>query len=141
MSIKVRQYGKNRRLSFVLGILALATLGIAAKQVYLQTVQSTELIKSADKRTVRAVYESALRGIILDREGEPLAVSSPVSSIVANPRQMMSTLKGDFQRLLTQCRENAQSDAQCPSVLDSNFSEELRELRYRRTCWRWMWWI
>lgn len=132
MSIKARQYGKNRRLSFVLGILALATLGIVAKQVYLQTVQSRELIKSADKRTVRAVYESALRGIILDREGEPLAVSSPVSSIVANPRQMMSTLKGDFQRLLTQCRENAQSDAQCPSVLDSNFSEELRELRYRR---------
>lgn len=133
MSSKARRYGENRRLSFVLGILVLAALGIAAKQVYLQTIQSTELIESANKRTLRAVYESASRGIILDREGEPLAVSSPVSSIVANPRQMMSTLKGDFQRLLAQCRENAQSDAQCLSVLDSNFSEDLRELRYRKT--------
>lgn len=132
MAAKAGKYGVNHRLTIVLGVLAFAALGIAGIQVYRQVFESKKLIELADKRTLRAVYEGASRGIILDREGEPLAVSSPVSSIIANPKQMIDTLAGDFDRLLEKCVENKDFSADCAWVTDNNLTKAVRQLSYRK---------
>lgn len=47
-----------------------------------------------DARTIRTEHIPAYRGVISDRNGEPLAVSTPVASIWINPKQMV----GDSSR-------------------------------------------
>lgn len=73
------------RLLFVLIILGVLSLGILARMLYLQLVQQDFLQDQGDMRSVRIVTLNALRGIITDRLGEPLAVSTPVDSIWVNP--------------------------------------------------------
>lgn len=73
------------RLLFVLIMLAVLSLGVLGRMLYLQLVEQDFLQGQGDMRSVRTVTLNALRGIITDRLGEPLAVSTPVDSIWANP--------------------------------------------------------
>ena len=43
--------------------------------------------------------QSAYRGLITDRNGEPLAVSTPVISLVADPKAMRNVSEDDLVRL------------------------------------------
>lgn len=81
-------FGKVAAMSrhqLVLSILLLATAGIALRAVYLQFVNKEFLQEQGNERFLREVEMPAHRGMILDRNGEPLAVSSPVDSLWANP--------------------------------------------------------
>jgi len=78
LSLKVR-----RRL--VIGLLTFATVGILTRAVYLQVVHKDFLQGQGDERYLRVMRIPADRGMIVDRHGEPLAVSSPVDSAWANP--------------------------------------------------------
>jgi cell division protein FtsI (penicillin-binding protein 3) len=81
-SIKLRR-------NVVLGFLAVATAGIVLRAVYLQLFQKDFLQGQGDERYLRVVEVPAHRGMIVDRYGEPLAVSSPVDSIWANPAELL----------------------------------------------------
>ena len=52
---------------------------------YIQIIQPDNLIKQGDLRSVRAKTLHSARGIISDRNGEPLAVSVPVDAVWADP--------------------------------------------------------
>ena len=69
----------------VLGTLGLAAAGLTARAVYLQLYQHDFLAAQGDARFVRVVGIAAHRGNILDRNGEPLAVSAPVDSVWVDP--------------------------------------------------------
>ncbi len=72
---------------FVLyGILATAGAGLLARAVDLQLVHNQFLVGQGDQRFIREVASVAHRGMILDRNGEPMAVSTPVDSVTANPK-------------------------------------------------------
>jgi cell division protein FtsI (penicillin-binding protein 3) len=58
---------------------------LGARAVQLQVVDKDFLNDQADARHVRVATVSAHRGSILDRNGEPLAVSTPVDSVWAEP--------------------------------------------------------
>ncbi len=77
------------RQGLVLGLLCAAAGGIAARAVYLQVVHAEFLQDQGDARFVRVVDVPAHRGMILDRNGEPLAVSSPVDSIWVYPPEFL----------------------------------------------------
>ena len=49
-----------------------------------------------DSRAIRNITIPAYRGLITDRNGEPLAISTPVTAIVANPKNIQ---KSDIERL------------------------------------------
>ena len=85
-------------------VFALSSLlaGLVGRAVYLTVVDSEFLRKQGDARSLRIEPVMAMRGMILDRNGAPLAVSTPVVSIWINPRQALagkasiSTLERDL---------------------------------------------
>ena len=80
-TIKLPQW--RRRLLLVLVLLGFAAL--IGRAIFLQGMRHSFLQKQGDARTTRAMTLYAHRGMITDRNGEPLAISSPVESIWANP--------------------------------------------------------
>lgn len=79
----------RRRMSLVVGVLALASLGLVARAFDLQVVQKRFYQNQADARFLREVKIPVSRGTILDRNGEPLAVSTPMVSITAVPGEVL----------------------------------------------------
>jgi cell division protein FtsI (penicillin-binding protein 3) len=82
----------------VLGTLALGGVALAGRAVYLQVVQQDFLEKQGDARILRTAKLSANRGMILDRNGEALAVSTPVDTVWADPRKL-AQVPHEFPRL------------------------------------------
>lgn len=68
-----------------LGLLLLAGAGLAAQAVYLHTLRTQFLRGQGDARALRTVPVSAHRGMLLDRNSEPLAISAPVDSVWVVP--------------------------------------------------------
>ena len=62
---------------------------LMARSVHLQVFDDEFLTGQADARHIRVAKISAHRGLITDRNGEPLAVSTPVDSIWVNPREIV----------------------------------------------------
>ncbi len=69
------------------GLVALALIA-AGRLVQLHLFEADFLRHQGDVRTLRTEPIPAHRGRILDRHGEPLAVSSLVATLWANPRQL-----------------------------------------------------
>lgn len=78
------------RLTAVVVALALAAVALVARAAQLQVGESEFLRAQGDARNLRVEPLAATRGLILDRNGQPLAVSTPVVSIWANPPQAMT---------------------------------------------------
>jgi cell division protein FtsI (penicillin-binding protein 3) len=73
----------------VVGIFfALIASSLLARAVHLQVLNKDFLNQQADTRHLRTEKISAHRGTITDRNGEPLAMSTPVDSIWANPKEL-----------------------------------------------------
>ena len=68
--------------------MAVATVGWKVSSLHI--VERDFLQNQGDARTIRTDPIIAHRGIITDRNGEPLAVSTPVKSIWVNPKQLVS---------------------------------------------------
>jgi cell division protein FtsI (penicillin-binding protein 3) len=76
----------------LLGCFAVAATTLEGRVLYLQLIDNEFLAAQGDHRHLRTVEISAHRGAITDRHGEPLAVSTPVDSIWADPRELKSAL-------------------------------------------------
>ncbi|NDE01686.1 MAG: penicillin-binding protein 2, partial [Gammaproteobacteria bacterium] len=83
----------RNRMFFVGGVMALAAGVLVWRAVTLQFVESEFLRGQGDERFTRVVTVPAHRGSVVDRVGEPLAVSSPVDSVWVNPKEL--TLSGE----------------------------------------------
>lgn len=77
------------RRGWVLGLLLAAAGSMVARAAYLQLIHDDFLQEQGNERFLRVAEVPAHRGMILDRNGEPLAVSSPVDSIWANPKELV----------------------------------------------------
>lgn len=69
----------------VLGLILVWLLVLAGRAVYLQGLHHDFLQRKGDALASRVVELPAHRGMIADRNGEPLAISTPVESLWANP--------------------------------------------------------
>lgn len=76
------------RLRFLLGVLGLATTVLLWRVVDLHVLNRDFLQHQGDARALRVVEVAAHRGMITDRHGEPLAISTPVESVWANPKEL-----------------------------------------------------
>lgn len=76
------------RLRLVAGVLIPLLLLLVGRLVQLHLVDREFLKHQGDVRTLRVESIPAHRGMITDRHGEPLAISSPVATLWANPSLM-----------------------------------------------------
>ncbi|NMW24730.1 penicillin-binding protein 2, partial [Rhodanobacter denitrificans] len=73
----------------VVGLLGLASIGLVARAFDLQVVRKQFYQRQGDARFLREMPIPVSRGTIFDRNGEPLAVSTPMMSIWANPSEVL----------------------------------------------------
>ena len=73
------------RASALCALLLIGLAGLLGRGVYLQGIHDDFLQKKGAARYSRVIEVSAHRGMITDRNGEPLAVSTPVESVWASP--------------------------------------------------------
>ncbi len=78
------------RFRIVLALLALLVGVIAWRIVDLQVMDQAFLQGQGDARSVRHIPIPAHRGLITDRNGEPLAVSTPVTTLWGNPKELQA---------------------------------------------------
>ena len=87
---KTQQPHSNRRLYVVMGMLGLCVLALGWRAVDLHVGQHEYLSRQGDLRNLRIEPLAAHRGVITDRDGRPLAVSTPVTTLWANPREVLA---------------------------------------------------
>ena len=75
------------RVTLISIVFAVAAFALMVRAVYLQVFNTEFLNKQADARHLHTEKITAHRGMIMDRNGEPLAVSTPVDSVWANPQE------------------------------------------------------
>ena len=80
--------GFRLRALFLFAVLLLGAAGLLARAVDLQLVEYKFLVNQGDARFLRDVTTVANRGSILDRNGAPLAISTPVASVWTNPAEL-----------------------------------------------------
>ena len=93
---------------------------LALRVIHLQTAEHERLRLAGDARYLRGLTVPAERGPIVDRNGEVLAISTPVDSLWAIPAKfcaaekrwppLLALLKMDATRLHMQCRRQRQAD-------------------------------
>lgn len=74
------------RFVFVIICICCVFTGIGVRAAYIQVIEPDQLIKQGDNRTKRVREAAAHRGLIMDRNGQELAVSIPVQAIYADPK-------------------------------------------------------
>ena len=81
------------RFGFTLFVLFGLALGVSGRIAWLHVVRHDFLAEQGDKRSLRHVDIAAHRGTITDRNGEPLAVSTPMMTLWANPLELVTVRK------------------------------------------------
>lgn len=95
---KVPPVYRGRRL--VLMLVLLMGIGVLLLRAgYLEVFEQTWLQEQADKRQMRTVTVPPYRGMIVDRNGESLAISSPVESVSIDPKKILN-VKKELSRLV-----------------------------------------
>ena len=83
------RFNLRGRLALVGGALGLCSLALVGRAVDLQLIDNDFYRQQGDARFLREIPIPTSRGMITDRNGEPLAVSSPVESIWGNPQELL----------------------------------------------------
>ena len=91
---RTRSLYRGRRV-FLYLCMGVAAVVLVWRAVSLQVLDNQFLQDQVQARHLRVVGLSAHRGMISDRNGEPLAISTPVESVWINPQQ----LGGEQQRI------------------------------------------
>ncbi len=78
------------RFRVLVALLGIMVGAIVWRIVDLQVIDHDFLKGQGDARSVRHIPIPAHRGLITDRNGEPLAVSTPVTTLWANPKEMQA---------------------------------------------------
>ena len=109
------------RARIAVAVLAGIACVLLARAVQLQVLDREFLAQEGDKRYLREAKMPAHRGAIVDRFGEPLAVSSPVDTVWVNP-QVLAQTPEEITRLAKALDRNPQWLAQrVTSNLDRQF--------------------
>jgi cell division protein FtsI (penicillin-binding protein 3) len=132
----------------VLGLMIGVFGVLALRVVHLQTHASDMLQAQGDKRYLRDVRILPERGKILDRNGEVLSVSTPVDSLVADPKlfcqdstrwdEMLKTISMSSAKLNKSCARYAGSDFMYvkrrlpPALVDKVMNLDVPGLEVRR---------
>ncbi|MEZ5498562.1 MAG: penicillin-binding transpeptidase domain-containing protein [Steroidobacteraceae bacterium] len=124
-----RAYSFRLRAVLAFAVLVLAALALSARAVQLQVRDNDFLQREGAARYSRVASITAHRGTITDRFGEPLAVSTPVDSLWADP-QKLALASDQLPRLSkTLHRDNTELTRRVTSNLGREFIYLARHLQ------------
>ena len=83
------QFNLRNRMLMVGAGLGLCAVTLVGRAAYVQLVNSDFYQRQGEARYLREVPIATSRGMITDRNGEPVAVSTPVASIWVNPQELL----------------------------------------------------
>lgn len=83
------QFNLRNRLMLVGVGLGLCAVSLVGRAAYVQLINSDFYQRQGEARYLREVPVATSRGMITDRNGEPVAVSTPVASIWVNPQELL----------------------------------------------------
>ncbi|MGC2459655.1 MAG: penicillin-binding transpeptidase domain-containing protein [Steroidobacteraceae bacterium] len=92
-SERVSSHSFRARQWLLFALLLAAALGLVGRAVNLQLVDHGFLASQGDARFSRIATVAAHRGNIVDRNGEPLAVSTPVDSVWVKPQELAGSIE------------------------------------------------
>lgn len=78
----------SRRRGVVLLGFACLAIALVARAVHVQLINDSFYRNEGQQRQIRSVAIPASRGDLLDRRGDPLAISAPIPSLYGNPAQL-----------------------------------------------------
>jgi len=79
------------RLSFVIGVFGVLSVGMLGRSTYLQIWGDSKLENLARKQFQSRVMMNPRRGLIVDRTGEPLAINLETSSLAGSPAKILKS--------------------------------------------------
>lgn len=115
------------RFYLVIAFILLIVVGLITRLVDLTMIKRHFLQDQGDARALRVISTPAFRGMITDRNGYPLAISTSVYSIWVNPKEFIET--SENIKALSQLLELKQETI---SLLISRYKEKKREFVYLR---------
>ncbi len=83
------RFNLRGRLALVLGTMGLCSVSLVGRAAYVQLINHDFYQRQGDARFLREIPIPTSRGMITDRNGEPVAVSSPVESVWGNPQELL----------------------------------------------------
>ena len=104
---------------FVLGAIIVAAIILLGVAFNLQVISKDFHTEEADKRHIRTFEIPAERGIIYDRHGSLLALSTPMASIWVDPKEMLS-YANRYRQLLDYVQ-----------LSDAQFNDKIEQQRHR----------
>lgn len=110
------------RVRILLWLLLAGFLALILRSLYLQGLDNDFLRQKGDARYRRVIDLSAHRGMITDRNGEPLAISTPVESVWVSPK--------DFEITPERVRQLSRILAMSEDDVKSRFSQNQRDFIY-----------
>lgn len=90
---------RYKTIGLVFGVLF---IGLTVRAVHLQIIDNEYLQSQGDARYLRVQKEPPTRGMISDRNGQPIAISTPVESIWMHPATILKQEKEYSYKKLTQ---------------------------------------
>ena len=95
---KIRYY-------FLISGFVVLFLGLIARLAYLHVFEQAFLQTQGDARSTRTIESHGARGIIQDRNGDPLAISTVVKAVWVDPRKFAATQE-QFNSLIQKLRSS-----------------------------------
>jgi len=89
MKVRARPYNLKVRLMVLAGVLGACGVVLVGRAAQMQLLNKDFYQHQGDQRFLRDVPIATSRGMIMDRNGEPMAVSTPVESVWANPKELL----------------------------------------------------
>lgn len=124
--VKPAAFAIRRKL--LLGLMLFAMTTLVSRAVFLQIIDTKFLQQQGDRRHVGVASVSAYRGKILDRNNEPLAISTPVESVWVNPQHFILEEKDKVKQIAKLLEV---SDKKVNSLLKANSRKRFAYLKRR----------
>ena len=109
------------RVRWVYLLLSACVLGLVVRSADLQLFDDGSLLKEGRARSSRVSDIAAHRGTIYDRNGEPLAISTPVDTVVIDPQELIQATDQIPKLAEALNRETKWVEEKLSSNLDRNF--------------------
>jgi len=114
----------QKRVRIAFAALCVGYIALSARLFFLQVIEHQKFLHLANQISLRTVHFTAQRGSIIDRNGEPLAISIVVGNIIADPKVI------DSPEQTGECLATALN---LPSDQALTISNQIAEAKERKT--------